>query len=151
MNKLVSLLLLILLSEKCISQIEGFQSTPKITSETTATRKGFVIIVDSIFKLGIDEIEHSNQSKLDSIFQYLMRNKTYQLEITCFGLNRSYLSSMISLKRAETLKKYLIQKGIEAKRIDCRGNQTIEEPIDESVKRKLISAQFFIYEIKPEH
>lgn len=146
MNKLASLLLLILLSEKDISQIDGFRSTPKITSETTTTRKGFVIIVDSVFKLGHHEIECSSQSKLDTIFQYLMWNETCHLEITCFGLNSPTSSSMISLKRAETLKKHLVQKGIEAKRINCRGNQTLEEPIDELVKCKLISSQFFLYQ-----
>ncbi len=76
-----------------------------------------------LFKRGTPELLYDSNEDLDYVAQILTKNKDLNIQIAGHTDNsgNAYLNFVLSEKRANTIKKYLIEKGIAADRIKTKG------------------------------
>jgi outer membrane protein OmpA-like peptidoglycan-associated protein len=98
-------------------------SQPFKLSDTSVKVGQFQYLYDIHFELGSANLQSSGLVQLDSVFQFLVNNPTTKIEL---GVHTDFrgddnMNLELSKKRATTLKKYLVEKGINADRINAIG------------------------------
>ncbi len=76
-----------------------------------------------LFKRGTPELIETSSSDLDYVAQILKENQDLKIQIAGHTDNsgNAYLNLLLSEKRANTIKKYLVEKGINPSRIETKG------------------------------
>jgi len=98
-------------------------SQPFKLTDTTVKVGQFQHLYDIHFDLGSPNLQITGLVQLDSVLQFLKINPTVKIEL---GVHTDFrgddkLNLDLSKKRALTLNKYLVDKGIDAKRIKAIG------------------------------
>lgn len=102
---------------------QSFDSKPFAFSDTTFKQGQFLPLWDIYFELGRPELKTTPQFQLDSLADFLKKNKTLKVEI---GVHTDFrgddkLNLALSQKRAIALEEYLISKGVERNRLTAIG------------------------------
>lgn len=94
-----------------------------------------------MFELGKWTLLQKSCAQLDSIVAFLKKNKELVLEIgTHLDLRHSiHSSTRLDLKRSESIKKYLVLKGVNAERLTVKGYADSVPLIPQELINKLIS------------
>ncbi len=107
-------------AQQRIRQLE--QALGQYKAEETS-RGTILVINDLLFNSGGANLQPPSQRRLDPLVQYLQGNS--QREIIIEGhtdsIGHPEKNKNLSLQRADTVKKYLISRGIEPSRIETRG------------------------------
>ena len=107
-------------AQQRIKQLE--QALGQYKAEETS-RGTILVINDLLFNSGGANLKPSSQRRLDPLVQYLQGNS--QREIIIEGhtdsIGNPETNKRLSLKRADTVKQYLITRGIDSTRIETRG------------------------------
>jgi outer membrane protein OmpA-like peptidoglycan-associated protein len=76
-----------------------------------------------LFKRGTPELLESSFENLDFVVEILYQHPDFDIEISGHTDNsgNAYLNHLLSEKRANTIKKYLVDKGVEGQRIATKG------------------------------
>lgn len=81
------------------------------------------ILLRTYFELSQYKLREEDKSKLDSISSYLIKNP--QINISVNGhtdfTGGNHLNNVLSYQRANTVKNYLVKKGVNSKRIEVHG------------------------------
>lgn len=96
---------------------------PKASEELTITKKGTWIYSNVQFDSGKVTINQSAAAALDKIVTVLEKNMAINLEIQGHTDNRGskQFNTMLSQQRADSVKAYIVSKGISAKRLTSKG------------------------------
>lgn len=107
-------------AQQRIQQLE--QALGQYKAEETS-RGTILVINDLLFNSGGANLKPPSQRRLDPLVQYLQGNS--QREIIIEGhtdsIGKPEVNKRLSLQRADTVKEYLITKGIDSTRIETRG------------------------------
>lgn len=107
-------------AQQRIQQLE--QALGQYKAEETS-RGTILVINDLLFNSGGANLKSPSQRRLDPLVQYLQGNS--QREIIIEGhtdsIGHPETNKSLSLQRADTVKEYLISRGIEPNRIETRG------------------------------
>ncbi len=107
-------------AQQRIKQLE--QALGQYKAEETS-RGTILVINDLLFNSGGANLKPPSQRRLDPLVQYLQGNS--QREIIIEGhtdsIGNPEINKRLSLKRADTVKEYLITRGIDSARIETRG------------------------------
>jgi hypothetical protein len=93
---------------------------------------GKISLNSILFKRGSSELELESYSSIDPIIEYLKKKKDKKIKITGHTdkVGSDELNKKLSLDRADSVKRYLIQKGISKDRITSEGKGSTEALID---------------------
>ena len=97
-----------------------------------------LFVYDILFELGNAVILEDSYSDLDSLFTFLVSNPTIAIEIGnhCDERASSYYSNKLTGVRAKAIGKYLIQRGIQSKRIETKGYEDTQ-PVIKNAKSEV--------------
>ncbi len=118
--------------------IESKNSTSDVTSNEVKNDIGSLFKTDDVlFETGKHEVTNKNSKAIDEVVKILKENKTASVELDGHtDLTGDVCKNLIlSEKRAKSVQKYLVSKGIDAKRIITRGFGTAQ-PKDENKTEK---------------
>ncbi|MFT5601755.1 MAG: outer membrane protein OmpA-like peptidoglycan-associated protein [Flavobacteriales bacterium] len=110
----------------------------KLTDATFRTEDK-LITYDIVFEYGNSNFLQNSTLFLDSIFTFLNIHPQLRIEISCHSDGRASqnYSTNITIKRANSLKSYLVNKGIESNRIIANGYRGSQLLISNSEIEKL--------------
>lgn len=103
--------------------LDSFDDVPKV-AEIIKVEKGKAIVLEGItFKSGSAEITPESYEILEKVYNTLLDNMEIEVEIQGHTDNTGKRSANMKLsqRRADAVKTYLAEKGIEAKRIKTKG------------------------------
>lgn len=112
----ILVLILSLLSINCFSQPFSF-------SDAVVKKGQFLPLWDIHFDFASSSLQSKPQPQLDSLVDFLINHKILKIEI---GVHTDFrgddnMNLILSKQRANTLEKYLIEKGIEKSRLKAIG------------------------------
>ncbi len=108
------------ISQQRIKQLE--QALGQYQAEETS-RGTLLVINDLLFNSGGANLEQASERRLIPLLQYLQGNPKREIIIEGHtdSMGNEAVNRRLSLQRAETVKAFLIQNGIDASRIESRG------------------------------
>ena len=128
-------------SDKCVNEPEsknGYKDADGCPDEVpTAVAKFSGVIKGIYFDVNKDTIKPKSRATLDSAVKVLKEHPDVNLEIsghTDSDGNREY-NVELSRKRADSVKKYLVDKGVDGQRLSTRGAGP-DEPISDNTTKK---------------
>lgn len=108
------------------TKVDGKQETREQRevreSPTNFTRKN-VVVKNLYFVFGTSQLKQESEARLQELFDYMKANPSKKIEISGHtdNIGSKQTNLMVSQQRAESVKKWLVSKGIDEKRIITNG------------------------------
>jgi outer membrane protein OmpA-like peptidoglycan-associated protein len=112
------------LDDKQIIKTDTIENSATVKLELLSLKEGTTIQLKSVlFKRGTSEIKDGSFEELDRVYTMLKKNPTIEIELAGHTDNTgsAKLNIELSQKRSDRIKQYLVDKGIDPKRLESKG------------------------------
>ncbi|ADR20157.1 membrane protein [Marivirga tractuosa] len=112
------------LDDKQTIKTDSIEDNSTVKLELLSLKEGTTIQLKSVlFKRGTSEIKDGSFEELDRVYTMLKKNPTVEIELAGHTDNTgsAKLNIELSQKRSDKIKEYLVEKGINPKRLQSKG------------------------------